>query len=153
MAERFIAAGGRYECEELRTGHASLTAVYEVEGEDVDIVIELCPNGPQVPGKVEDLVRRSLAWLETNKPVRQGPTDAPKDEGPAAEGGKLDFSRLGQALVQSRIPRQGRSRPERTQQMKAGPAGDGYGGRAGDRARQGLRRGNGQSRRHRRPVN
>jgi hypothetical protein len=32
LAEQFIAAGGRYECEELMTGHASLTAVYEVDG-------------------------------------------------------------------------------------------------------------------------
>ena len=31
LAKRFIAAGGRYECEELTTGHASLTAVYEVD--------------------------------------------------------------------------------------------------------------------------
>jgi len=66
LARRFMAAGGRYECEELRTGHVSLTAVYEVDGEDQDIAIELCHNGPAVPGRVDDLVRASIKWLETN---------------------------------------------------------------------------------------
>jgi len=67
MAERFIVAGGRYECEELTTGHASLTAVHEVDGEEQDVAIEICPNGPEVPGKVDALVRRSLAWLENSR--------------------------------------------------------------------------------------
>jgi len=58
-----MAAGGRYECEELQTGHASLTAVYEVDGEEQDIAIEVCPNGLEVPGKVDALVRSSVAWL------------------------------------------------------------------------------------------
>src|SRR5215831_21154832 len=63
LAERFIVAGGRYECEELTTGHASLTAVYDVDGEDQDIAIEVCPNGPEVLGRVEKLVRRSILRL------------------------------------------------------------------------------------------
>jgi hypothetical protein len=63
LAEQFMAAGGRYECEELTTGHASLTAVYEVDGEDQDIAIEVCPNGPEVPGAVDALVSSSVAWL------------------------------------------------------------------------------------------
>jgi hypothetical protein len=48
LAEQFIAVGGRYECEELTTGDVSLTAVYEVDGEDQDVAIELCINGPAV---------------------------------------------------------------------------------------------------------
>jgi hypothetical protein len=64
LAERFIAAGGRYECEELTPGHASLTAVYEVDGEDQDIAIEVCSNGPEVPERVEKLVRRSILRLK-----------------------------------------------------------------------------------------
>jgi hypothetical protein len=47
----------------LQTGHASLTAVYEVDGEDQDIAIEVCRNGPAVPEAVDALVRRSIAWL------------------------------------------------------------------------------------------
>jgi len=64
LAKSFIAAGGRYECEELTTGHASLTAVYEVDGEDQDIAIEVCPNGPEVPPRVEKLVRTSILRLK-----------------------------------------------------------------------------------------
>jgi hypothetical protein len=41
MAKRFVVAGGRYECEALTTGHASLTAVHAVDGEDRDI--RRCP--------------------------------------------------------------------------------------------------------------
>jgi hypothetical protein len=61
-AERFVAAGGRYECEVLTTGHASLTAVHAVDGEDRDIAIVLCDQ-PSVPERVDELVRRSIAWL------------------------------------------------------------------------------------------
>src|SRR5262245_42972124 len=68
MAERFIAAGGRYECEELRTGHVSLTAAYEVDGEYQDIASQLCHNGPAVPGRVDNLIRASIKWLETTFP-------------------------------------------------------------------------------------
>lgn len=50
MAHRFIASGGRYECEILRTG------------EDVAIVI--CNNGPEIPGKVDELVRLSVQERE-----------------------------------------------------------------------------------------
>jgi hypothetical protein len=63
LAEEFLAAGGRYECEQLSTGQTSLTAVYEVDGEDQDIVIELCPNGPELLGKVDEVVRRSIEWV------------------------------------------------------------------------------------------
>jgi len=67
LAFTFINAGGRYEAEELRTGEVSLTAVYEVDGEDQDIAIELCPNGPEVVTAVEKLVRRSVAYLDLHK--------------------------------------------------------------------------------------
>ena len=64
LAESFIAAGGRYECEHLTTGHASLTAVYFVDGEDQDIAIEVTPNGPEVVPAVDRLVRASVKYLE-----------------------------------------------------------------------------------------
>jgi hypothetical protein len=65
LAFTFIKAGGRYEVEELTTGHVSLTAVYEVDGEDQDIAIELCQNAPdQVTEAVEKLVRKSVAFLD-----------------------------------------------------------------------------------------
>ena len=60
LALQFIKAGGRYECEELRTGEVSLTAVYN----DDDIAIELCANGPDVPYAVELLVRKSISFLD-----------------------------------------------------------------------------------------
>lgn len=61
IADRFIEAGGRYECEVLTTGHVSLTAVKEVDGEDQDVEIIVCDNGPEIPNKVDELVRRSAA--------------------------------------------------------------------------------------------
>jgi hypothetical protein len=64
LAFTFIKAGGRYEAEVLRTGEASLTAVYKVDGEDQDIAIEICDNGPGVPDAVEKLVRSSIRFLD-----------------------------------------------------------------------------------------
>lgn len=63
LAQRFIAAGGRYEAEVLREGTVSLTAVHD-DAEEKDIAIELCPNGPEVDAAVEKLVRKSIAWLD-----------------------------------------------------------------------------------------
>jgi hypothetical protein len=63
LAKKFIASGGRYECEMLRTGHVSLTAVAEVDGEEDDIECIVCNNGPDVPAKVDELVRRSVTHI------------------------------------------------------------------------------------------
>ena len=64
LAEKFIASGGRYECELLRDGStASLTAVHKVDDEEQDIAIVLSVNGPAIPEKVDELVRRSADWL------------------------------------------------------------------------------------------
>lgn len=60
MAHRFIASGGRYECEILRTGEVSLTAVAEIDGKEQDVAIVICNNGPEIPGKVDELVRLSV---------------------------------------------------------------------------------------------
>jgi hypothetical protein len=60
LAFTFIKAGGRYECEELRTGSVVFTAVY---GDD-DIAMEICQNGPDVPYAVEMIVRKSIAFLD-----------------------------------------------------------------------------------------
>lgn len=53
-AREIIAAGYRFECELLRTGHVSLTITDPNEGEDV--AIELVPNGPGVGEAVDKLV-------------------------------------------------------------------------------------------------
>lgn len=63
LARQFIEAGGRYECEMLTTGEVSLTAVYAVDDEPEDVEIEVCQNGPDVPLRVDDLVRRSVAHV------------------------------------------------------------------------------------------
>ena len=68
LAAQFIGAGGRYECEELTTGHASLTAVHP-DCETGDCAIEVVANGPAVPAAVDRVVRRSVEWLaETKNP-------------------------------------------------------------------------------------
>lgn len=62
LAGEFIAAGGYFECEHLRTNHASLTAGHP-DAEQGDIAIELVPNGPKVPEAVDRLVRKAILWL------------------------------------------------------------------------------------------
>jgi hypothetical protein len=64
LAERFIKAGGRYECEILTTGHVSITAVYVVDEEEQDIVIKVCQNGSEVPDAVDYVVRESVKRID-----------------------------------------------------------------------------------------
>ena len=59
IAQRFIESGGKYECEELSTGHASLTAVKYGD----DVAIELTMNGPSVPDAVDRLVKKSEEFI------------------------------------------------------------------------------------------
>jgi hypothetical protein len=42
---------------------ASKRMLKSFDGEDQDIAIEVCPNGPAVPEAVDALVRRSISWL------------------------------------------------------------------------------------------
>jgi hypothetical protein len=63
LASQFIAAGGRYECEELSTGHASLTAVHP-NCEHGDCAIEIVVNGPKVSAAVDRVVQKSIKWLD-----------------------------------------------------------------------------------------
>lgn len=65
MAERFMRSGGRFECEVLRDLETvSLTAARKVDGEDQDIAIELCKNGPDVVDAVDQLVRNAAAYID-----------------------------------------------------------------------------------------
>jgi hypothetical protein len=59
MANEFLAEGGYFECEELRTGHASLTACHPDSDE---VAIELVMNGPGVPEAIDRLVIKARAW-------------------------------------------------------------------------------------------
>jgi hypothetical protein len=63
-ASQFIAAGGRFEAEELATGHVSLTAVHAVDDEDQDIVIVIVPNGPRVLQAVDEVVLKAFHRME-----------------------------------------------------------------------------------------
>jgi hypothetical protein len=67
LAHQFIAAGGRYECEELTTGHASLTAVHP-NCDYGDCAIEIVVNGrgwlSKVPAAVDRVVQKSIKWLD-----------------------------------------------------------------------------------------
>lgn len=51
-AERIIAKGFRFECEELATGHCSFT----ISDDKADHEIIVVPNGPGVPAAVDRLV-------------------------------------------------------------------------------------------------
>ena len=61
LAHEFIDRGGYFECEELTTGHASLTAGHP-DAEQGDIAIEVVKNGPAVPDAVDRLVKTAHAW-------------------------------------------------------------------------------------------
>jgi hypothetical protein len=63
LALRFIARGGLYECEMLTTGEVSFTAVFDIDGEQQDIAIEVCANGPPVLAAVDSVVRKSVAMI------------------------------------------------------------------------------------------
>lgn len=62
LAQEFIARGGYFECEQLTTGHASLTAGHPDAAKKGDIAIEVVMNGPDVPEAVDRLVRKAHAW-------------------------------------------------------------------------------------------
>jgi hypothetical protein len=65
IAQRFIDSGGKYECEVLRTGQVSLTAVKRVNGEEQDVAIVLCANEPDKIGpSVDKLVRESEPFID-----------------------------------------------------------------------------------------
>jgi hypothetical protein len=65
IAQRFIDSGGKYECEVLRTGQVSLTAVKRVNGEERDVAITLCLNEPDKIGHaIDELVRQSKLFID-----------------------------------------------------------------------------------------
>jgi hypothetical protein len=66
MAKTFIEFGGYFECEELTTGHVSLTACHP-DCEAGDCAIEVVPNGPEVPDAVDRLVKQACEWLKENR--------------------------------------------------------------------------------------
>ena len=59
LADKIISDGFRFECEELQTGHASLTIAGPEEDEDIELVM----NGPGVPDAVDRLVKRFAAKI------------------------------------------------------------------------------------------
>lgn len=66
QANRFIAAGGRYECEVLSTGACSFTACHPlVPDEDVAIEVAMT-NGPPVVERIVALIKKTAAWMDAN---------------------------------------------------------------------------------------
>lgn len=61
LAHAFLEKGGRFECEELTTGHASFTAVFMLEDGEDDVAIEVVRNGAAVPEAVDRLIRKATA--------------------------------------------------------------------------------------------
>jgi hypothetical protein len=61
LAEEFIARGGYFEAEVLRSGHVSLTACHP-DCETIDCVTIVVPNGIGMPEVVDKLVRKAHAW-------------------------------------------------------------------------------------------
>jgi hypothetical protein len=67
LAQRFIAAGGKYECEVLGTGHVSITACHPNFDDEGDIAIKVCSNGPAVLAAVDEVVKNSVTWAQEKK--------------------------------------------------------------------------------------
>lgn len=59
-AQEFIDVGGWFECEHLTTGHASLTACWNMPDGDNDIAIRVVPNGPLVPDAVASIIYEAM---------------------------------------------------------------------------------------------
>ena len=59
MANTVRTLGGVFEAEILTTGEVSLTVHYD----DEDIAIAVVPNGPDVPGAVDELVKAAVDIL------------------------------------------------------------------------------------------
>jgi len=79
MANAILAQGHyRFECEILTTGEVSLTT-FDTENE-IDIAIEICPNGPQVPRAVANMIAAAWAYI----------LNPPKPEGDDEEGNEAD---------------------------------------------------------------
>lgn len=65
MAEVVGRAGGRFTCEELTTGEVSVACEYN----DRDIAIEVCANGPPVPGAVDRIVKLAFKYITGLEPT------------------------------------------------------------------------------------
>lgn len=65
VAHRLITAGYRFECEELATGHVSLTVVDPHD--EGDIAIQVVPNGPEVPNAVDRLIADAMKHMENQE--------------------------------------------------------------------------------------
>lgn len=52
LAYRIMSCGYRFECEHLRTGHASFT----ISNDEGDYAITVVPNGPQVPPAIDAMI-------------------------------------------------------------------------------------------------
>jgi hypothetical protein len=63
LALEVMERGGRFECEILTTDEVSVTCVGEVDGEEQDVAIEVCFNGPEVPNAVDRVIRAAHAAL------------------------------------------------------------------------------------------
>jgi hypothetical protein len=65
MAHRFIANGGRYVCEVLKTGEACFTALLpDRTGEFQDVAHGKCENGQELLDLIDELVTKSVSHLE-----------------------------------------------------------------------------------------
>jgi len=67
VAHKILALGRyRFECEMLRTGEVSLTT-FDTK-EEVNIVIEVCPNGSEVPEAVNKMINAAWSYITGIKP-------------------------------------------------------------------------------------
>lgn len=65
LAFKCIDAGMRFEAEVLTTGHVSLTVVGEdADGEECDLAVRVCQNGPAVVDAFDALTREAFRILE-----------------------------------------------------------------------------------------
>jgi hypothetical protein len=65
LADELVTAGYRFECEELTTGEAHL----DCSNDDGVLAMKLVPNGPAVPGAVNELIREAHVAYKTSEDV------------------------------------------------------------------------------------
>jgi hypothetical protein len=67
MADDILAKDLTFTCEELMNGMAVFYITDERKG--VDVAIEMCPNGPDVPDTVHKMIRKYHARLNVKEDV------------------------------------------------------------------------------------
>ena len=85
LAKLIIAFGCAFEIELLSTGDVSMEVVTATPDLDAPLANYICPNGPQVPEKIDELVKAAAQSIVANGPIHGGVVGGDPCECPICE--------------------------------------------------------------------